>query len=59
MPKCLDCGNTKTFYYKEINTSVGVYDEDGTLDDVIDNWYEDVDWGKCFVCKKENIEGKL
>lgn len=59
MPKCLDCGNTKKFYYSETQHCIATYDENGVLDDVVDNWYDKPFNGKCYECKKENVEGDL
>ena len=59
MPKCLDCGQTEMFNYSEIHHCTGVYDSDGNLTDVRDDWYDEVTNGECTVCSSTNIEGKL
>ena len=59
MPKCLDCNNTTRFWYKEIGNKLGIYNADGTLDDVEDDYYDEVEGGECAECESKNIEGKL
>ena len=61
MPKCLDCNNTTRFWYIEVSHKLGMYNEDGTLDDVEDDYYDEVetDTGECAECESKNIEGKL
>ena len=60
MPKCLECGNKKKFYYTEINTNLGIYDEDtGVFLDVEDNWYDKAENGRCYECGSGNIEGEV
>jgi hypothetical protein len=59
MPKCLDCNNTKTFWYTETSHKLGEYDEDGTLKDVIKDYWDPVYDGKCGKCDSINILGKL
>ena len=59
MPKCLDCGNTAKFWYQEIAHNLGLYNQEGTLEDVLDNYYDEVEGGQCYECKSENVEGLL
>jgi hypothetical protein len=61
MPKCLDCNNTTRFWYIEVSHKLGMYNEDGTLDDVEDDYYDEVqtDTGECAECESKNIEGPL
>jgi hypothetical protein len=59
MPKCLDCNNTTRFWYKEIGNKLGVYNEDGSLYDVEDDYYDQVEGGECAECESKNIEGEL
>ena len=61
MPKCLDCNNTTRFWYIEVSHKLGMYNEDGTLDDVEDDYYDEVetDTGECAECESKNIEGQL
>lgn len=61
MPKCLDCGQTEKFWYTEVCHKLGRYNEDGTLDDVEDDYYDDVDpsTGVCYECESKNVEGEL
>ncbi len=59
MPKCLDCGNIEKFWYQEIGNKLGTYNEDGTLEDVLDDYYDEVEGGQCNECDSKNIEGKL
>jgi hypothetical protein len=59
MPKCLDCGQTKQFWYDETSHKLGIYDEAGDLLDVETDWYDDVTNGHCGDCDSTNIEGKL
>ena len=59
MPKCLDCGNIKTFSYREDSYNEAIYDEAGDLVDVTYKVYSDVAFGMCMECKSENIEGEL
>jgi hypothetical protein len=59
MPKCLDCNNTTRFWYQELGNKLGIYNEDGTLDDVEDDYYDEVEGGECAECESKNIEGKL
>jgi hypothetical protein len=59
MPKCLDCDNTTRFWYKELGHKLGIYNESGELDDVEDDYYDEVEGGTCAKCESINIEGKL
>ena len=59
MPKCLDCGNIEKFWYQEIGNKLGIYNEDGSLEDVLDDYYDEVEGGQCNECESTNIEGKL
>jgi hypothetical protein len=59
MPKCLDCDNTTRFWYSETGHKLCIYSEDGSLEDVEDDYYDEVEGGQCAECKSENIEGKL
>ena len=59
MPKCLDCGNTKLFWYDETGHKLGEYDEKGYLQDVVVSSYADVENGECNECSSKNIEGAL
>lgn len=59
MPKCLDCDNTTRFWYKEMAHKLGIYNEDGSLEDVEDDYYDEVEGGTCGECESTNIEGKL
>jgi hypothetical protein len=59
MPKCLDCNNTTRFWYIEVSHKLGIYNADGTMDDVEDDYYDDVYGGECAECESKNIEGKL
>ena len=59
MPKCLDCGQTRKFWYDEMAHQLGVYDEAGDLLDVETNWFDEVSNGTCAECESTNIEGKL
>ena len=61
MPKCLDCNNTTRFWYIEVSHKLGLYNEDGSLDDVQDDYYDEVetDTGECAECESKNIEGPL
>lgn len=59
MPKCLDCNNTTRFWYIEVSHKLGIYNDDGTMDDVEDDFYDDVYGGECAECKSKNIEGAL
>ena len=61
MPRCLDCNNTTRFWYIEVSHKLGLYNEDGSLDDVQDDYYDEVetDTGECAECESKNIEGPL
>jgi hypothetical protein len=59
MPKCLDCNNTTRFWYIEVSHKLGIYNADGTMDDVEDDYYDDVYGGECAECESKNIEGRL
>ena len=59
MPKCLDCNNTTRFWYQELSNKLGIYNEDGSLEDVEDDYYDEVEGGTCAECESTNIEGKL
>ena len=61
MPKCLDCNNTTRFWYVEVSHKLGMYNEDGTMDDVEDDYYDEVETatGECAECESKNIEGPL
>ena len=61
MPKCLDCGNTRRFWYTEVCYKLGLYTEDGVLEDVEFDEYEKVDnaTGECEPCGSKNVEGDL
>ena len=59
LPKCLDCDNTTRFWYQEMSHKLGIYNEDGTLDDVEDDYYDEVTTGECAECESKNIEGQL
>ena len=61
MPKCLDCDNARRFWYTEVCHKIGVYTEDGVLEDVDFDEYEEVDnaTGECGSCGSKNVEGKL
>jgi hypothetical protein len=59
MPKCLDCDNTTRFWYIEVSHKLGIYNADGTMDDVEDDYYDDVYGGECAECESKNIEGRL
>ncbi len=61
MPKCLDCNNTTRFWYIEVSHKLGMYNEDGTMDDVEDDYYDEVETatGECAECESKNIEGPL
>lgn len=59
MPKCLDCGNTTLFWYQEIGNKLGRYDQEGNLEDVQDDYYDDVSGGECYECQSTNVEGRL
>jgi len=59
LPKCLDCNNTTRFWYKEMANKLGIYDEAGNLEDVEDDYYDEVEDGACAECESKNIEGKL
>jgi hypothetical protein len=38
---------------------LGIYDEAGNLEDVEDDYYDEVEDGACAECESKNIEGKL
>lgn len=59
MPKCLDCDNTTRFWYTEVCHKLGIYNADGTLEDVETDSYEDVKDGECEQCGSKNVEGPL
>ena len=59
MPKCLDCDNTTRFWYTEVCHKLGIYNADGTLEDVDTDQYEDVTDGECEQCGSKNVEGPL
>lgn len=59
MPKCLDCGQTKKFWYDEISHKLGIYDESGQMIDVETDWYDDVINGTCAECESVNVMGRL
>jgi hypothetical protein len=61
MPKCLDCNNTTRFWYVEVSHKLGMYAEDGTMEDVEDDYYDEVETstGECAECESKNIEGPL
>ena len=59
MPKCLDCGQTRQFWYDEVCHKLGIYNDQGELEDIETDWYEDVTNGVCGVCESTNIEGNL
>ena len=59
MPTCLDCNNTTRFWYKELGNKLGIYNEDGSLEDVEDDYYDGVEGGTCAECDSTNIEGQL
>jgi hypothetical protein len=59
LPKCLDCNNTTRFWYIEVSHKLGIYNADGTMDDVEDDYYDDVYGGECAECESKNIEGRL
>ena len=59
MPKCLDCGQTRMFWYDETCHKLGIYDEQGEMVDVDQDWYEDVTNGHCGACDSTHIEGQL
>ena len=59
MPKCLDCDNTTRFWYQEMGNKLGIYSEDGTLEDVEDDYYDEPFGGTCAECESTNIEGEL
>jgi hypothetical protein len=61
MPKCLDCNQTKVFWYTEVSHKLGTYNEQGGLENVIEDYYDDVltSSGICGVCKSTDIEGNL
>jgi hypothetical protein len=59
MPKCLDCGQTRQFWYDETSHKLGLYNDEGQLEDVETDWYDDVTNGHCAECDSTNIEGKL
>lgn len=59
MPKCLDCGQTAKFWYDETSHKLGVYNDQGELDDVETDWYDEVVNGSCAICESTNIEGDL
>ena len=61
MPKCLDCNNTTRFWYVEVSHKLGMYNEDGTMEDVEDDYYDEVETatGECAECESKNIEGPL
>jgi len=59
MPKCLDCDNTVKFWYQETGHKLGIYNASGVMEDVEDDYYDEVEGGQCHECKSENIEGKL
>lgn len=61
MAKCLDCNQTHIFWYTEVGHKLGIYNNDGILEDVQEDYYEDVltSSGICGVCKSANVEGKL
>jgi hypothetical protein len=59
MPKCLDCGQTRQFWYDETSHKLGLYNDLGEMEDVETDWYDDVTNGHCGDCDSTNIEGKL
>lgn len=59
MPKCLDCGQTERFWYTETGYKLGIYNADGTLEDVETDQWEDVTEGECEPCGSKNVEGIL
>jgi hypothetical protein len=61
MPKCLDCNNTTRFWYVEVSHKLGIYLADGTMEDVEDDYYDEVETatGECAECESKNIEGPL
>ena len=61
MPKCLDCNNTTRFWYIEVSHKLGMYTEDGIMEDVEDDYYDEVETatGECAECESKNIEGPL
>ena len=59
MPKCLDCNNTSRFWYAETGHKLGIYLADGTMEDVEDDYWDEVTEGECAECESKNIEGPL
>jgi len=59
MPKCLDCDNTTRFWFEETSHKLGIYNADGTFDDVEDDYYDEPVNGTCAICDSKNVEGKL
>lgn len=59
MPKCLDCGQTRMFWYDETSHKLGIYDDNGEMVDVEENFYDDVTNGHCGVCDSTHVEGEL
>ena len=59
MPKCLDCGQTRQFWYDETSHKLGLYNDLGEMEDVETDWYDDVTNGHCGDCDSTNIEGRL
>jgi RNase P subunit RPR2 len=59
MPKCLDCGNTKTFTYMENSYNEAEYDEAGELIDVIYKEFHEIEEATCKECESTSIEGEL
>jgi hypothetical protein len=59
MPKCLDCNNTTRFWYSETGHKLGIYNESGVMEDVEDDYWDEVTDGMCAECESVNIEGEL
>jgi len=38
---------------------LGIYNQDGSLEDVEDDYYDEVEGGTCAECESTNIEGQL
>jgi hypothetical protein len=42
-----------------VGNKLGIYNQDGSLEDVEDDYYDEVEGGTCAECESTNIEGQL
>ena len=56
MPECLDCGNNEVFYFDVKGQEEQLFDENGVLRSVEEQWLDYTGGPYCSECDSTNME---